>query len=910
MPSAILRLTVPQFTTLLQSAAASLTRKIDAVHLHHTWRPTRAQFKGQATIEAMRNYHINTNKWSDIAQHLSIDPQGMLWTGRNWNAPPASQAGRNGTANAGPFMIEIIGDFDHGRDVLDGAQRRSVVEVVAALLGTFGLDGAAVYFHRELGSPKSCPGTSVDKKTLVSEIEAARTPPATAPKSRGTAARVRTDSAPLPFDSRYVLGHELTLPVDAPLQGYESFEIPEHQHAIDTIRERSRAQVAADLGSRELQIALARFGQWDALRPYVVNLTKGRLSQSGEFEMPDGSIEAIIDKIRQYATVTPQPRLMLHAHGGLVSEKSALQYAQGAHQWWLEHGIYPIYFIWETHLFEILKQRLGLARGLDDVRDFMFEQTARAAGGKIVWSDMKESARLASNVDAGGGETGGARIFAEALAADPVTKTIEVHAVGHSAGAILHSHLLPVLLERGLTLQSLALLAPAVRIDLFRQLLLTPIKQNDIKSFSIFTMDEEAERDDDLVEPLGITLYGKSLLYLVSRAFEPKRKTPLLGLHELLKDDSEVMKLFDGNGGLQLARARGKPQNEQTRAKQHGCFDNEAATMASVFRRIANIEPSRPFPLATAECSEGGSRSQRLLVPTSTIAPPLPSFPSGGPAQTAGNRRALCIGVNTYRDSPLLGCVSDATAWASVLGRLQFDVKTLFDAAATRQGVLDALRALIESARPGDMLVFQYSGHGTQVEDLNGDETDRYDEALVPVDYHTGALLLDDDLADVYRSLPNGAVLTLFMDCCHSGTNSRFAPLDRNRPRGTERRRYLELPADVRAAHRAFRARFGSPAPTSAEESLPGIIHFAACLDNQFAYESNSQGHFTLAATQALDAAVSTKVTNEAFSMAVAAKVMAIGQPQTPKLMRLPESLANRAILTAVDAAALSSERI
>jgi len=908
MPSTILRLTVPQFTTLLQSTASSLTRKIDAVHLHHTWRPTRAQFKGQATIEAMRNYHINTNKWRDIAQHLTIDPHGLLWTGRNWNAPPASQAGRNGTSDAGPFMIEIVGDFDHGRDVLDGDQRHSVVAVVAALLRTFGLTGAAVHFHRELESPKTCPGTSVDKKTLMSEIEAAQTAAAATPKSRGAAAKARADSAPLPFDSRYVLGHELTLPVDAPPKGYDSFEIPEHQHAIDAIREQSRARVAAALSSRGLQNAITRSGQWDALRPYVVNLTKGRLSQSGEFEMPDGSIEAIIDRIRQYMAVTARPRLMLHAHGGLVGEKNALQYAQGAHEWWLDHGIYPIYFVWETHLFEILKQRLGLARGLDDVRDFLFEQTARAAGGKIVWSDMKESARLASNVDAGDGETGGARIFAEALASDPVTRAIEVHAVGHSAGAIFHSHLLPVLLDRGLNIQSVAMLAPAVRIDLFKQLLLEPIAQQKIKSCSIFTMDEEAERDDDLVEPLGITLYGKSLLYLISRAFEPKRKTPLLGLEETLKEDKDVMALFDGNDGLQLARARGKPQNEQTRAKTHGCFDNEAATMASVFKRISGIEPSRPFPLATAECSEGGSRSQRLMVPTSAIAPAPPTFVSGGQTLAASNRRALCVGVDTYRDNPLLGCVRDANTWATVLGQLQFDVKMLVNAAATRQGVLDALRSLIESAQPGDMLVFQYSGHGTQVEDLNGDETDRYDEALVPVDYHTGALLLDDDLADVYRTLPNGVVLTLFMDCCHSGTNSRFAPLNRDRPRGTERRRYLELPADVQDAHRAFRARFGSPSPTSAEESLPGIVHFAACLDNQFAYESNNQGHFTLVATQAIVQAISQKLTNEAFSMAVAGKVMALGQPQTPKLMRLPESLANRAMLTAFTTAAPSLE--
>lgn len=112
----------------------------------------------------------------------------------------------------------------------------------------------------------------------------------------------------------------------------------------------------------------------------------------------------------------------------------------------------------------------------------------------------------------------------------------------------------------------------------------------------------------------------------------------------------------------------------------------------------------------------------------------------------------------------------DAQAWEAVLRELRLEVTTLLDSNATRQRVLDALAALVTSARPGEAVVFQYSGHGTQAADLNGDESDRYDEALVPIDYQSGALLLDDDLADIYRQLPDGAVLTLFMDCCPART--------------------------------------------------------------------------------------------------------------------------------------------
>lgn len=900
MPAQLHRLTVAQFVALLQSSAGSLVRKIDSVHLHHTWRPTRSQFKGLATIQGMRDYHVNHNKWSDIAQHLTIDPQGLVWTGRNWNAPPASQAGRNGTAEAGPFMIEMIGDFDQGRDVLDGEQRRTVIATLAALLDTFALSLQDIHFHRELGSPKTCPGTGVSKDTLLTEVQAAR---AAKPAAKAAGARGRDLREAPPFGPEHYFGYELTLPVGDPDVGFERFAITENQYAASSVQELARARALGGHGLRatELGGTLGRGSQWEALRPFVVNLTRGKLSQSGEFEMPAGSIEVIMDSIANYAAVAGAPRIMIHAHGGLVSEKSALEYAQGAHQWWLDHGVYPIYIVWETHLLEILKQKLGLARGFaGDVRDRIFEETARAVGGKDVWGDMKESALRASSPDAGGGEAGGLHIFAAALAqliaSKPHGKDIAVHAVGHSAGAIVHSHFVPLLLGFGVAVEGLAFLAPAVRIDLFKSQLLDHIVNRRVKSFAMFTMEEEAERDDDCVEPLGLTLYGKSLLYLVSRGFETKRKTPILGLEEMFTQDRDIVQLFAATGRCELARARGKPQNAATQSKRHGCFDNEAATMASVLQSVVQAPPARPFPLADEDCAGGVSRAMRgvPVMPVAGGALRTAAAPSSG-----GRKRALCVGIDQYRDSPLAGCVRDASSWAQALSDLQFDVTTLLDTAATRTAIIDALRALISAAQPGDSLVFQYSGHGSQVDDLNGDESDRFDETLVPIDYHTGALLIDDDLAEIYRTLPDGAVLTLFMDCCHSGTNSRFAPLDRQTTSGAVRRRFLALPPDVQDAHRRFRARFGSPTPTTAEESLPGIIHFAACLDNQFAYESNGQGHFTQIAAAALRDAATRGTTNERFAGEVAARVIALGRPQTPKLMRLSQGFEERPLFGA-----------
>ena len=54
---------------------------------------------------------------------------------------------------------------------------------------------------------------------------------------------------------------------------------------------------------------------------------------------------------------------------------------------------------------------------------------------------------------------------------------------------------------------------------------------------------------------------------------------------------------------------------------------------------------------------------------------------------------------------------------------------------------------------------------------INGDELDGKDEALVPLDYETNGLILDDDLhSNLVMKLPQSCKLIAFFDACHSGT--------------------------------------------------------------------------------------------------------------------------------------------
>ena len=125
------------------------TRHIDQVHLHHTWKPAHADYDGLSTIEGMWRYHTQDLGWSDIAQHVTIAPDGTIWTGRPWSQPPCSATGHNGNRFAGPFMIEMIGDFD-GHDRLEDPQLDATLEVIARVQRRSGLPPHALRFHNEM----------------------------------------------------------------------------------------------------------------------------------------------------------------------------------------------------------------------------------------------------------------------------------------------------------------------------------------------------------------------------------------------------------------------------------------------------------------------------------------------------------------------------------------------------------------------------------------------------------------------------------------------------------------------------------------------------------------------------------------------------------------------------------------
>ena len=152
------------------------------------------------------------------------------------------------------------------------------------------------------------------------------------------------------------------------------------------------------------------------------------------------------------------------------------------------------------------------------------------------------------------------------------------------------------------------------------------------------------------------------------------------------------------------------------------------------------------------------------------------------------------------------------------------------------------------------MVVITFSGHGTYVPDLNGDEVDGLDEALCPYDMQTsGAALIDDEIHALFAARKPGVRLVLISDSCHSGTVTRAAGADPDAD-DVPRPRFMPmgnwLPAD-KLPRGASGKPLSSVAVTSGASPFAnalsrgeGDLLLSGCKEgpNNFSYDAQDQG--------------------------------------------------------------------
>ena len=227
--------------------------------------------------------------------------------------------------------------------------------------------------------------------------------------------------------------------------------------------------------------------------------------------------------------------------------------------------------------------------------------------------------------------------------------------------------------------------------------------------------------------------------------------------------------------------------------------------------------------------------------------------------------KALLIGTTSYANEEynLSGIDLDIAEMIRVAQKLGFEeenIRTLTGSEVTMPNIESQFSGFLNrGVAPKDTVLVYYSGHGVQVPDQNGDESDGDDEAISLYDlggrYDSennlvwDGVLLDDHLARMLDSLVSENVIVM-VDACHSGTVTRSYT-------GTTKAETKAYGTDVffvksLGAPRQATRSFGAPGDLTDYPSN-GVVTLAAAQDHQKALASSKGSLFTLAVAESLE---------------------------------------------------------
>jgi hypothetical protein len=168
--------------------------------------------------------------------------------------------------------------------------------------------------------------------------------------------------------------------------------------------------------------------------------------------------------------------------------------------------------------------------------------------------------------------------------------------------------------------------------------------------------------------------------------------------------------------------------------------------------------------------------------------------------------------------------------------RNHFDAIRLVGKDATSNNLLDTLKKYASRSNSGDSLFISYSGHGTRVKDLNKDEDDGYDEALVLYD----RLFIDDEFQLCWTKFRQGVKIFFVNDSCYNGTVSRLIQLHKKMTESIYPNHILRGIDTSQSSidfqeNISFYKNIKLGSDDKVVKALCSVIHLAACQDNQLA---------------------------------------------------------------------------
>jgi hypothetical protein len=371
---------------------------------------------------------------------------------------------------------------------------------------------------------------------------------------------------------------------------------------------------------------------WDAATAVKHALILGNDGRPEQVTIDDENASAAVDRVslefpEQWLASQKKGNrhIAIYQHGGLNGLSEGFIRTELLGPWFMQNGIYPIFVVWQSGYFDSIvnifadalgdlagqardRKSLSLIQAITDARDRLLE-VAAVPTARPVWSQMKQNAIAASTED------GGMVQLAKNLA--KLSKQfgdLKLHLVGHSAGAVGLGAFLSQMRSKKIAAETLSLYAPActVRFALDNYVAAARDKVINPKKITIRTLSDTLELAD------SVGPYGRSLLYLVSRALEATHKTPILGMEAVWNPALDKNDLFatdvtgKPNGDVVQWRAAWSKMGElkvltdkfvleerpkSTVKSTHGCFDNWITCIEETLARILGLGAVTELPV-------------------------------------------------------------------------------------------------------------------------------------------------------------------------------------------------------------------------------------------------------------------------------------------------------------------------
>jgi hypothetical protein len=146
----------------------------------------------------------------------------------------------------------------------------------------------------------------------------------------------------------------------------------------------------------------------------------------------------------------------------------------------------------------------------------------------------------------------------------------------------------------------------------------------------------------------------------------------------------------------------------------------------------------------------------------------------------------------------------------------------------TASNIMSNLKDIIAQSEKCEQIFVHYSGHGSKIKDMNNDEKSGYDSVIVPMDYPTAGVIVDDIIFSYIRE-SKCPTLTIF-DSCNSGT-------------------VVDLPYSF--MYDVSSKRLATTSNNNYKLSNPNIYSISGCRDDQYSADAYQDGDYGGALTDA-----------------------------------------------------------